>query len=149
MPFTLLMGNNFISNSPKAVKFNDKILFELDQPSDSGFPLISIRIVDKFGNQIVIVENNRLKECSTELIKKKSDEEHILIVDKSGEIIFESRILDKKTIIVSGIFYSDNLKITITQNYIVLPTEKWIMHDKVDSENKQVSITNEGIKIAS
>jgi hypothetical protein len=66
-------------------------------------------------------------------------------VDKSGEIIFESRILDSKTILVSGIFYIDDAKLTITQNYIILPTEKWIMHDKVDAKRGDITITNEGI----
>jgi hypothetical protein len=147
MSFTLLIGNNFITNSPKAVKFNDKYLFKLDQPSDSEFPLISINILDKKGNHIITVENNQLRKCSPELTKKKSDREHILIIDTSGEIIFESRILDKKTIIVGGIFYVDNLKLTITQNYIILPTDKWIMHDRVNSDNKEVSIDTEGIKV--
>jgi predicted transcriptional regulator len=80
---------------------------------------------------------------------KKSDLEHVLIVDKTGEIVFESRILDKKTILVSGIFYIDNLKLTITQNYIILPTQKWIMHDKVDANKKDINITNEGIRVSS
>lgn len=142
------MGNNFITNSPKAVKFNDKNLFTLDYPSNSEFPLISISISDKNGNQIIKVENNQLKECSLELTKKRSDREHILVVDKTGEIIFESRILDQKTIIVSGVFYVDNLKLTITQNYIILPTDKWIMHDRVNSENREVFIDTEGIKLS-
>lgn len=147
MSFTLLIGNNFITNSPKAVKFNDRYLFKLDQPSNSEIPLISIVILDKNGNQLLVVENNQVKECSPELTQKKSDKEHVLVVDKSGEIIFESRILDKKTIIVSGIFHVDNLKLTITQNYIILPTEKWIMHDRINSDNKEVSIDTEGIKV--
>ena len=79
------------------------------------------------------------------LTKKKSDPQHVLVVDKSGEIVFESRILDSKTILVSGIFYIDNAKLTITQNYIILPNEKWIMHDKADSKGGDISITNEGI----
>ncbi|KAA2281128.1 hypothetical protein [Candidatus Nitrosocosmicus sp. SS] len=147
MSFTLLIGNNFITNSPKAVKFNDRYLFKLDQPSNSEIPLISIVILDKNGNQLLVVESNQVKECSPELTQKKSYKEHVLVVDKSGEIIFESRILDKKTIIVSGIFHVDNLKLTITQNYIILPTEKWIMHDRINSYNKEVSIDTEGIKV--
>ena len=91
------------------------------------------------------VEKNVLRECSTDLLTKKSDPEHTLIVDKVGEIIFESRILDSKTILVSGIFYIDDARLTITQNYIILPTGKWIMHDKVNSNNKDVAITNDGI----
>ena len=83
------------------------------------------------------------------MIIKRSHLEHILIVDKTGEIVFESRIIDKKTILISGIFYVDDLKLTITQNYIILPTQKWIMHDKVDANNKDINITNEGIRISS
>lgn len=147
MSFTLLIGNNFITNSPKAVKFNDRYLFKLDQPSNSEIPLISIVILDKNGNRLLVVESNQVKECSPELTQKKSYKEHVFVVDKSGEIIFESRILDKKTIIVSGIFHVDNLKLTITQNYIILPTEKWIMHDRINSYNKEVSIDTEGIKV--
>ena len=145
MTFTLLIGNNFISNSPKNIKYDNKILFKLDQNQNSNIPSISGNVFDQKNNQVVKVENNILKECSSELTKKKSEPEHILIVDKSGEIIFESRVLDSKTILVSGIFYINGLKLTITQNYIVLPSEKWIMHDKVNANNKDIIITNEGI----
>ncbi len=145
MTFTLLIGNNFISNSPKNIKYKDKILFRLDQNQETNVPSISVNVCDRKNNQIVKVENNILKECSSELIKKKLDPTHILIVDKSGEIIFESRVLDSKTILVSGIFYIDDSKLIITQNYIVLPSEKWIMHDKVNAYNKDITITNEGI----
>ena len=145
MTFTLLIGNNFISNGPKRIRYNDKILFSLEQHQDTNIPNISVNVLDQSNNQIVKVEKNELKECSPELIIKKSDPEHLLIVDKAGEIIFESRILDSKTILVSGIFYIDNSRLTITQNYIILPTEKWIMHDKVNSNNRDVVITNEGI----
>lgn len=145
MTFTLLIGNNFISNGPKRIRYNDKILFSLEQHQDTNIPNISVNVLDKSNNQVVKVEKNELKECSPELIIKKSDPEHLLIVDKAGEIIFESRILDSKTILVSGIFYIDNSRLTITQNYIILPTEKWIMHDKVNSNNRDVVITDEGI----
>ena len=145
MTFTLLIGNNFISNSPKSVRYDDKILFRLDQDPSSKSPNISVNVYDQSNNQIIKVEKNVLKECSSELTKKKSDPQHVLVVDKSGEIVFESRILDSKTILVSGIFYIDDAKLTITQNYIILPTEKWIMHDKVDSKSGDVVITHEGI----
>ena len=145
MTFTLLIGNNFISNSPKSVRYNDKILFRLDQDPSSKNPNISVNVYDQSNNQIIKVEKNVLKECSSALTKKKSDPQHVLVVDKSGEIVFESRILDSKTILVSGIFYIDDAKLTITQNYIILPTEKWIMHDKVDSKSGDVVITHKGI----
>ena len=145
MTFTLLIGNNFISNNPKSVRYNDRILFRLNHDPSSNNPNISVNVFDRSNNQIVKVEKNVLIKYSSELTKKKSDPQHILVVDKSGEIIFESRILDSKTILVSGIFYIDNVKLTITQNYIILPTEKWIMHDKIDSKSGDIAITNEGI----
>lgn len=149
MTFTLLVGNNFISNSPRSVMYNEKTLFKLEQISDSHNPSISINIVDPNNKSLIKVEENVCEYCSPDLIVKRSYLEHILIVDKTGEIVFESRILDKKTILVSGIFYVDDLKLTITQNYIILPTQKWIMHDKVDANNKDINITNEGIRISS
>jgi len=149
MTFTLLIGNNFISNSPRSIRYNEKSLFKLEQISDSHNPSISVNIVDLNHKKIIEVVENVCKYCSPDLIIKKSDLEHVLIVDKEGEIVFESRILDKKTILVSGIFYVDDLKLTITQNYIILPTQKWIMHDKVDANNKDINITNEGIKTSS
>ncbi|MDF0680392.1 MAG: hypothetical protein P0116_05445 [Candidatus Nitrosocosmicus sp.] len=149
MTFTLLIGNNFISNSPRSIRYNKKSLFKLEQISDSHNPSISVSIVDLNNKKIIEVEENVCKYCSPDLIMKKSDLEHVLIVDKEGEIVFESRILDKKTILVSGIFYVDDLKLTITQNYIILPTQKWIMHDKVDANNKDINITNEGIRTSS
>ncbi|WP_148685998.1 hypothetical protein [Candidatus Nitrosocosmicus hydrocola] len=145
MAFTLLIGNNFISNSPKSIRYNDKILFSLEQDQDTNIPNISTNVYNQSNNQSVKVEKNVLKECGQELIVKKSEAQHILIVDKAGEIIFESRILDTKTILVSGIFYINDAKLTITQNYIILPSEKWIMHDRVNSNSRDVAITNEGI----
>jgi hypothetical protein len=149
MTFTLLIGNNFISNSPRNIKYNDKSLFKLEQISDAHNPSISVNVVDSNNKIVIEVVENVCKHCSPDLIVKKSDLEHVLIVDKSGEIVFESRILDKKTILISGVFYVNDLKLTITQNYIILPTQKWIMHDKVDANNKDINITNEGIKVSS
>ena len=63
--------------------------------------------------------------------------------------MFESRVLDKNTILVSGMFPIDeSQKLIITQNYIILPSGKWIMHDRIDSNNKDIVITNDGIKIS-
>ena len=149
MTFTLLIGNNFISNSPRSIRYNEKSLFKLEQISDSQNPFISVNIVDPDNKLVIEVVENVCKYCSPDLKIKKSDLDHVLIVDKAGEIVFESRVLDKKTILVSGIFYVDDLKLTITQNYIILPTQKWIMHDKVDANNKDINITNEGIRTSS
>ncbi len=149
MTFTLLIGNNFISNSPRSIRYNEKSLFKLEQISDSQNPFISVNIVDPDNKLVIEVVENVCKYCSPDLKIKKSDLDHVLIVDKAGEIVFESRVLDKKTILVSGIFYVDDLKLTITQNYIILPTQKWIMHDKVNANNKDINITNEGIRVSS
>ena len=149
MTFTLLIGNNFISNSPRSIRYNEKSLFKLEQISDSQNPFVSVNIVDPDNKLVIEVVENVCKYCSPDLIMKKSDLEHVLIVDKDGEIVFESRIIDKKTILVGGIFYVNDLKLTITQNYIILPTQKWIMHDKVDANNKDINITNEGIRVSS
>jgi len=149
MTFTLLIGNNFISNNPRSIRYNEKSLFKLEQISDSQNPFISVNIVDPDNKLVIEVVENVCKYCSPDLKIKKSDLDHVLIVDKAGEIVFESRVLDKKTILVSGIFYVDDLKLTITQNYIILPTQKWIMHDKVDANNKDINITNEGIRVSS
>ncbi|MBA3749394.1 MAG: hypothetical protein H0X03_00570 [Nitrosopumilus sp.] len=57
--------------------------------------------------------------------------------------------MDKSTILVSGMFHIDeNKKLVVTQNYIVLPSGKWIMHDRVNSNNKDIIITNDGIRIS-
>ena len=149
MTFTLLIGNNFISNSPRSIRYNEKSLFKLEQISDLQNPFISVNIVDPDNKLVIEVVENVCKYCSPDLKIRKSDLDHVLIVDKAGEIVFESRVLDKKTILVSGIFYVDDLKLTITQNYIILPTQKWIMHDKVDANNKDINITNEGIRVSS
>ena len=149
MTFTLLIGNNFIANSPRSIRYNEKSLFKLEQISDSQNPFVSVNIVDPDNKLVIEVVENVCKYCSPDLKIKKSDLDHILIVDKAGEIVFESRVLDKKTILVSGIFYVDDLKLTITQNYIILPTQKWIMHDKGDANNKNINITNDGIRVSS
>lgn len=150
MAYTLLIGNNFISNNPKKIQFYDNLLFTLKQKSDNKTPLISTIIKDNKNNKLVEFDENKCIYCDMRLTKKRSDEDHHLIIDESGEIIFEFRILDENTILVSGIFHIDKeQKITITQNYIVLPSGKWIMHDRIDANNKDIIITDDGIKVAS
>jgi hypothetical protein len=149
MTYTLLMGNNFISNSPKNIKFYDKILFTLKEKYETDSPLISANINNNNTKQIIEVNENKCKYCDNTLIKKRDSLDHILITEESGEIIFESRIVDRNTVLVSGIFSINEIqKLIVTQNYIILPSGKWIMHDRIDSNNKDVIITNEGIKIS-
>ena len=77
--------------------------------------------------------------------KKVSRRDHILIIDKNGEIIIESRVFDKDTIIISGKFIVNEVVLIITQNYILLPNGKRLMHSKVKSDNNSVIITENGI----
>lgn len=151
MTYTLLMGNNFISNSPKKIKFYDKIIFALNEKNTeiTDTPLISAIISNNDNKAIVEVNDNKCDYCDAKLIKKIDSKEHILITDEGGEIMFEYRILDKNTILVSGVFNIDNnQKLVVTQNYITLPSGKWIMHDRINSNNKDIVITNDGIKIS-
>ncbi len=145
------MGNNFISNSPKKIKFYDKIIFALNEKNTdvTDTPLISAIISNNDNKTIVEVNDNKCDYCDAELIKKIDRKEHILITDEGGEIMFESRLLDKNTILVSGVFNIDNnQKLVVTQNYITLPSGKWIMHDRINSNNRDIVITSDGIKIS-
>jgi hypothetical protein len=54
--------------------------------------------------------------------------------------------LDKKTILVSGIFSFKEFVLVSTQNYIVLPGGKKMMYDRVSARNGSVIIIDEGIK---
>jgi hypothetical protein len=152
VPYTLLIGNNFIANSPKQVQFNEKILFTIDEIGDKDKednatrPSISSKINGKENKTLIEVNENRCTYCDQNLTVKKNEKDHVLITEKNGEIVFESRVLDKKTLLVSGIYYiNENERLTITQNYIILPTGKWVMHDRIDSDGKNIIITNEGI----
>ena len=149
MSYTLLMGNNFISNSPKKVMFYDTLLFELNESNNDSLPLISTNIYNNDHTKIIEISESICKYCDIALIKKRDEKDHILIMEENGEIMFESRILDKNTILVSGVFTTDkNQKLKVTQNYIVLPSGKWIMHDRINSNNGNILITTDEIKMS-
>jgi hypothetical protein len=86
------------------------------------------------------------KSISEELINKSSEPEHILIININGENLLESRILDKKTILVSGIFAFPEFMLVATQNYILMPDGKRLMHSRINAHNGDVAITEEGFK---
>jgi hypothetical protein len=70
-----------------------------------------------------------------------------LLINKQGEIILQSRILDKKTILVSGKFSFKEFVLIATQNYIILPNGKKMMHNRVRANDGSVKVTaDEGIK---
>ncbi len=145
MVFTLLIGNNFIYESPRSVVFNNNVLFEITDREDG--PKLSSVITDIKENILIKIKENHCEYYNKDLIKKIESKEHILILDNIGNIVFELRIVDKEMIIVSGLFASNGEILNITQNYIVLPSGKWIMHKKLKSGGNNIKIDREDISI--
>ena len=145
MSYTLIFGNNFVSDSPKSIKIYDRTLFSLGE--NSLGPYLSAEISDKLGNQLVKVDQNACIYYREKLINKSKEPEHILIIDINGENKLESRVLDKKTILVSGLFAFPQFMLIATQNYIVLPNGKRLMHGRINAKNGDVTITEEGLKL--
>jgi hypothetical protein len=143
MGYKLLIGNNFIFGNPKNVYYKNSQLFGIDEDKDG--PYIDTELFDITGSKIVDIKKNNLSLCSKQLDKKVLRRDHILIIDKYGEITIESRVFDKDTIIISGKFIVNDVVLIITQNYILLPNGKRLMHSKVTSNNNSVSITENGI----
>src|ERR671921_813894 len=81
-----------------------------------------------------------------EFIKQKNQRDHVLLKNRKGEIIIESRVLDKEMILVSGIFSFKEFVLTATQNYLILPNGQWLMHNRTAANNNSVTITEFGIK---
>ena len=146
MGYTLIFGNNFIDDSPKSITYNNKTLLFLDE--DSSGPYITTQIFDSTGENLLIkVEGNICLYLSQELVEKYNDRNHLLLINKEGEIILQSRILDKKTILVSGIFSFKEFALIATQNYIILPNGKKMMHNRVKANDGSVKLTaDQGIK---
>ena len=146
MAYTLLFGNNFILESPRSVKIYDKILFHLSEDNDG--PYLTAEIFDSSCENILVkVEKNICTHFSKELIQKYNQRNYLLINNKDGENIIESRVLDEKTILISGIFYYKKLTLIVTQNYIILPSGKRMMYSRISSKNGHIMITDEGIKV--
>jgi hypothetical protein len=143
MEYKLLIGNNFIFGNPKNVYYKNSQLFEIDEDKDG--PYIDTELFDITGSKIVDIKKNNLLLCSNKLDKRVLRRDHILIIDKNGEIVIESRVFDKDTIIISGKFIVNEVVLIITQNYILLPNGKRLMHSKVKSNNNSVIITENGI----
>jgi hypothetical protein len=143
MKYKLLIGNNFIFGNPKNVYYKNSQLFGIDVDKDG--PYINTEVFDINGSKIVEIKKNNLLLCNSKLNKKVLRRDHLLIMDKNGEIIVESRVFDKDTIIISGKFIVNEIELTITQNYILLPDGKRIMHSKVKADNNSLIITENGI----
>jgi len=144
MTYQLLIGNNFILNNPKKVNFKNSQIFSLNE-NDEG-PYINTELFDITGSKIIEIIKNKVLFCSRELKTKIRKRDHILILDENGEIMLESRVINKDTIIVSGRFVIEKELLTITQNYISFANGRKMMHSKVKSNNASISITENGIK---
>lgn len=145
MTYTLLFGNNFVSDSPKSVNFCGRTLFLLNE--DTTGPYLTARIFDATADNLIVkVQENVCTYCSQKLIMERNERNHILINNHEGENIIQSRILDKKTILISGVFSYKDFIVTVTQNYILLPNGKKVMYDRVSARSGSVRITyDEGI----
>ena len=143
MEYKLLIGNNFVFGKPKKIYYKDSHIFSIDEDIDG--PYIDTELLDTTGNKIIEIKKNNLLLCNFEFDKKVVKRDHILILDKNGEIIIESRLFNKDTIIISGRFVVNEVILTITQNYILLPDGKRIMHSKFRSDHNSVTITDQGI----
>lgn len=146
MSYTLLFGNNFILGSPKCIKIHDTVLFCLSK--NKLGPYISTVIHDTSGAILVKVDSNRCTYCQEKLINKSKEPEHILITNAHGENILESRMLDENTILVSGIFGVQQFMLVATQNYIVMPSGKKLMHGRIDAHNNDISLMDDRIQLA-
>ena len=144
MAYQLLIGNNFILGNPKKVNFKNFQIFSLNE--DNEGPYINTELFDITGSKIIEIIKNNVIFCNRELKTKFMKRDHILILDKNGEILLESRVVNKDTIIVSGRFVVEEEPLTITQNYISFVNGKRIMHSKVKSNDASIYITENGIK---
>ncbi|MGA7368554.1 MAG: hypothetical protein WBX01_05445 [Nitrososphaeraceae archaeon] len=144
MAYTLLFGNNFISDSPKSVQCGRTTLFSLGE--DSSGPYLTIKLTDLSGKHVVLtIDKNICTYCAHELVLKKNERSHILIDNKERENIIQSRILDKTTILVSGMFSTKESVLVVTQNYVISLSGKRIMHSRISAKNGSVTVTDEEI----
>lgn len=144
MSYKVIIGNNFLNNNPTGVYLFERKLFSINKEND--FPYISCKINDDRNNNFIEIYKNKIIFSHASVSVKKNTKDHILLLNPEGEILIESRVVDRKTLIVSGIFSSKNMTCIITQNYIFLTNGKRIMHSKIDSNNGDVTITDEGIR---
>lgn len=144
MTYTLLFGNNFISDNPKSVKCDNTTLFFLGE--DSNGPFLTTKLSDLSGKHVILsIDKNFCTYCSHDLVLKKNERNHILVDSKDGENIIQSRILDKTTILVSGMFSIKKYVLVVTQNYVISPSGKRIMHSRISAKNSSVTLNDEEI----
>ncbi len=144
LAYTLLFGNNFITDSPVSVKMANEVLFSLGE--DSAGPYLTTSIIGNNENTLIMIEKNNCIFCIREFIKQKNQRDHVLLEDRKGQIMLESRVLDKQMILVSGIFSFKDFVLTATQNYLILPNGQRMMHNRTMANKSSVTVTEFGIK---
>lgn len=144
MTYTLLFGNNFISDSPKYVKCKNATLFELGE--DSKGPYLSTNLYNLSGDKILVsIDTNTCTYCTQGLILQKNERNHILIENMERENIIQSRILDGTTILISGMFSVKGSLLIVTQNYVISPIGKRIMHSRISAKYGSIAVTDDEI----
>ena len=109
---------------------------------------MSTVIHDSSGATLVKVNSNRCTYCQDKLNNKSKEPEYVLITNAQGENILESRMLDKNAILVSGIFGVQQFMLVATQNYIVMPSGKKLMHGRIDANNSDILLMDDRIQLA-
>jgi hypothetical protein len=142
MTYTLLFGNNFISDSPNSVECENTTLFNLGE--DDNGPYLTTTLYDiTRKHSILSIDKNFCTFCADDLILKKNERSHVLIDSKEGENIIQSRIIDGTTILVSGMFLIKKSVLAVTQNYIVSLSGKRIMHSRISAKYGSVAVLDD------
>ena len=145
MTYTLLFGNNFISDSPKSVECDHTTLFSLGE--DHNGPYLTTKFSDLSGKHTILsIDKNSCTYCAHDLVLKKNERSHVLIDNMERENIIQSRILDKATILVSGMFSIKESLLVVTQNYVTSLSGKRIMHSRISANSGAVSVTDDEIR---
>lgn len=114
---------------------------------DTEGPHLTARLTDSSGKHLILsIDRNTCTFCSQNLLLKKNERSHLLVDNKEGENVIQSRVLDKTTIMVSGIFSIKDYVLVVTQNYIISPSGKRIMHSKINANSGAVSVTDDEIR---
>jgi len=107
---------------------------------------MTTKLSDLSGTHVILsIDKNICTYCTHDLVLKKNERRHILIHNKERENVIQSRILDKATILVSGMFSIKKSVLVVTQNYVTSLSGKRIMHSRISAKNGSVTVTDEEI----
>lgn len=72
MSYKLIIGNNFVLNSPKRIFLMDKEIFSIGEDNNGVY--VDSEIVDKNGKNILSIKKNKLVFCMEDFKIKKIKE---------------------------------------------------------------------------